>query len=492
MIGVISFFGVLVASGTLVDIVVNILHLEEEVFSEKAIQMLQGFSLYSNTIKLFNCPDPGKEGSLDCIHGIRFISMAWVVVGHGYSMFQSGQIFSSNWLSAINGFMSSGAFALVVNEWVSVDSFFLLGATLLSYLTLKELDRTKGGNIRFWSMFFIHRYIRLTGLYAIVLGLSSTLVKFFATGVQSGTIEYGVNACKETWWTNLLYVNNLKWVNENSFNCLGQTWYLANDMQFFLTSPIIIFALWKHRTIGLSLLATLLVSFTVIPTVLGFVNNWGFSTQILAGGNPNMEGYFDQFYVVPWCRYQPYLVGLGLGYLLHRLRETPRLPINPIALTWIWVLAALTGCLVVYGLVPYQKDSTLLASTTERALYGGLHRLAWALALAWVILACVKGRGGPVNSILSWSAWIPLARMSYATYLVHITVMQVVNSYDSYRVKVTHVLIIYYLIFVLCISLAISYALIMLFEAPLVHLEKLVYYFLGVGKLPNAKIVKTE
>ena len=89
-------------------------------------------------------------------------------------------------------------------------------------------------------------------------------------------------------------------------------------------------------------------------------------------------------------RYQPYLVGLGLGYLLHRLREAPRLPVNPIALTWIWVLAALTGCLVVYGLVPYQKDPTLVASTTERALYGGLHRLAWALALAWVILACVK------------------------------------------------------------------------------------------------------
>ena len=84
------------------------------------------------------------------------------------------------------------------------------------------------------------------------------------------------------------------------------------------------------------------------------------------------------------------MVGLGLGYLLHRLRETPRLPVNPIALSWIWVMAAITGCLVVYGLVPYQKDPTLVASTTERALYGGLHRLAWALALAWVILACVK------------------------------------------------------------------------------------------------------
>ena len=41
----------------------------------------------------------------------------------------------------------------------------LSGATLLSFLTLKELDRTKGGNIRFWIMFFIHRYIRSINLW---------------------------------------------------------------------------------------------------------------------------------------------------------------------------------------------------------------------------------------------------------------------------------------------------------------------------------------
>ena len=76
------------------------------------------------------------------------------------------------------------------------------GATLLSYLTLKELDKNNGGSLKFWIMFVVHRYIRsnkrelllrsihivvmvrLTGLYAIVIGLTSTLVKFFATGIQ--------------------------------------------------------------------------------------------------------------------------------------------------------------------------------------------------------------------------------------------------------------------------------------------------------------------
>lgn len=96
----------------------------------------------------------------------------------------------------------------------------------------------------------------------------------------------------------------------------------------------------------------------------------------------------------PSSRYQPYLVGLGLGYLLHQLRDTPRLPFNPVALTWVWGVASLAACLVIYGLVPYQKHvyppDILEASVAERALYGGFHRLAWSLALSWVILACVK------------------------------------------------------------------------------------------------------
>ena len=81
-------------------------------------------------------------------------------------------------------------------------------------------------------------------------------------------------------------------------------------MQFFLTSPIIIFALWKHRTVGVALLTTLLVhqtakknkdttdqsikqvTFTVIPTVLGFTNDWGFSSQVILEPNNKKPSYW--------------------------------------------------------------------------------------------------------------------------------------------------------------------------------------------------------
>ena len=152
-------------------------------------------------------------------------------------------------------------------------------------------------------------------------------------------------------------------------------------------------------------------------------------------------GYFPHIFAHSYspARFQPYLVGLGLGYLLYKMRDQPKLSLNHMALASVWALAFLVGFLVVYGLVPYQKDPTLDASLAERAIYGGFHRLAWALALSWVILACIKGAGGPVNSILSCPAWVPLARMSFAIYLVHRTVMNVVNSYVSFRVTASQV-----------------------------------------------------
>ena len=85
--------------------------------------------------------------------------------------------------------------------------------------------------------------------------------------------------------------------------------YMANDMQFFLTSPFIIFALWSSRNqpwkrnIGLALLGILLVIFTAIPTVIGVVEDYPFSPMLMNGADPNSMGdYMYNFYVVPWCR----------------------------------------------------------------------------------------------------------------------------------------------------------------------------------------------
>ena len=49
---------------------------------------------------------------------------------------------------------------MIWNGLIGVDTFFVVGGCLLSYHTMRELDRTKGGNAGMWVMFYVHRYIR--------------------------------------------------------------------------------------------------------------------------------------------------------------------------------------------------------------------------------------------------------------------------------------------------------------------------------------------
>merc|ERR1719466_687775 len=104
--------------------------------------------------------------------------------------------------------LKNKAFAAVANAIPSVDTFFLIGSALLTYGTLKQLERT-GAGLKFWLLYFVHRYIRLTGVYAVIVMFHTTLLRYFATGPTSYNISITVQSCRDSWWWNLLYVGNL-------------------------------------------------------------------------------------------------------------------------------------------------------------------------------------------------------------------------------------------------------------------------------------------
>jgi hypothetical protein len=49
---------------------------------------------------------------------------------------------------------------------------------------------------------------------------------------------------------------------------------------------------------------------------------------------------------------------------------------------------------VVYGLNLPEAYQGNLPSKAATAVYGGFHRLAWAMAVSWVVFACCRGYGG--------------------------------------------------------------------------------------------------
>lgn len=91
----------------------------------------------------------------------------------------------------------------IANGTVAVDTFFLMSGLLVSFLLLRELDRAKGKfNI---GLYYLHRYLRLTPVYAIILGYIATLIVYSGTGPNWYSVTLISRGCRATWWRHFLY-----------------------------------------------------------------------------------------------------------------------------------------------------------------------------------------------------------------------------------------------------------------------------------------------
>ena len=93
----------------------------------------------------------------------------------------------------------------------SVDTFFFIGATLLSYLLLKDLDKSNGwfhskGFVRM-ILFYVNRVLRITIPYALVLGVFVGIIPLIVTGPLGAAqiANFEAEICKEVAWRHLTY-----------------------------------------------------------------------------------------------------------------------------------------------------------------------------------------------------------------------------------------------------------------------------------------------
>ena len=178
--------------------------------------------------------------------------------------------------------------------------------------------------------------------------------------------------------------------------------------------------------------------------------------------------YMDDYYVKPWHRIGPYVVGIAVGALL-AARKLPRL--NKLTNTVGWMLATATGLAVVYGLRG-DISGKHPGSTEVHALYNAVSRSAWGACVCWVIVACKEGYGGPVNALLSWSPFVSLGRLTYMAYLVHPTILYAhyANLGQTIIMNDFNVIVLY-LGVVFLVNL-VAFVLMLGLESPMIGLEK--------------------
>lgn len=195
--------------------------------------------------------------------------------------------------------------------------------------------------------------------------------------------------------------------------CISHSWYLAVDMQLYILSPIFLIALyrWGKRAVAAILVLMLVLTSYLFATMV--INNY--SMQIRGDAVRRGEPFI---YFPIHVRASTWLVGVLFGYFLH-LNRGRSFKLNRIFVWSAWLLCLSFLLVTVLALYPYAGVNATPVPIVNEAFFLSLTRLAWPLALCWVVFACMQGYGGFANSFLSSPLWQPLSKLSYCAYIFH-------------------------------------------------------------------------
>ncbi|KRT86198.1 Acyltransferase, partial [Oryctes borbonicus] len=223
--------------------------------------------------------------------------------------------------------------------------------------------------------------------------------------------------CRDNWWISLLYINN--YVNEDRM-CLVQTWYLSCDFHYFIIAILLVLIFMKNKKLGFALFIVCFVLSIVAPFII-----------ILSYLRPGMLLFYSNFlrdpkahpdfiltYIKSHTRATAYCVGVIAGYLYYKLKDSEKKlskwKSHFISIVSIFlILVAFVSGGVLYN--PYHKYNAI-----EHAVFASLFRLPWSFGSIGLLLTASYGHATIIQKFLSWSPFIPLSRLVYAAYLVHL------------------------------------------------------------------------
>jgi len=449
------------------------------------LEFLMCFSLLKNSKTIFSTQVP--EGTIRSINGIRVISFTWIILGN-YHLYGVGGLKTDNILYVMKGAVHKFSFLAINNAYVSVDSFFVLSGCLVSYLTLKKFGKN-GMRLLDILKSYLHRYVRLTPTLGLVIGMYNFLPQFLRGPMSLNITQTDEmsGGCHNYWWSVIFYFNNF--YPSYDKGCLNWTFYLANDMQFFLISPFLVLLMLRiertthSRTIAILynfiLLMLLCFSSFLITAIITYKYHLpSIPTSAMLLNSPytkeQLNNVIDMVYMKPYCRITPYLVGLFLGYLISKDIKPSIKGIGKVITATGWISATVGGLLVVYGPWHIFQENGYFFSDVEVALYAGCHRFVWGCAVAWVIYACHNKCGGIISMILSWKIWIPLSRLTYCSFLMHLEIIYIYTFPKEtpihYQINQT----VFIFISTTVLSYAGAFVLAVCVEYPILNLKRLI------------------
>ena len=428
---------------------------------------LLSFSLYNTVPTLLSTKQ--SPAAVRGIAGIKIYSNFLIIILHVLFFFLHYQpLASQNSLQYI--FQAFPRFILqpVFNVSLTVDTFFLLSATLSAYLTLRDIEKYK--RFRF-AHFYLNRYFRLSILCYFYTLIAMKLFVHLGDGPVWYQPDY--NACSENWWYNILYLSHTILGVDI---CVAMTWHVSVDMVLYIFSPIFILPLYYAPYIGLFIVFITMIGATAYVGIISASR--GFVGAVIL--SPTDE-QFGTLYSRPFFRINPYLVGILLGYILYRNYNNRQKSVH--LGKWLklmmWSIALFLYSASVFGI--YGDLSGIHRfNDFENVSYLMFSGLALSIAISIVIYLCNTGHGGVMNSFLSWPGWEPLVKLSYSVFLVHLMVLYFVFGTLQSSLILTDTVMVVLVVAVLVICYGVSAVVAVFVEIPIANVVSLCFKLAGM------------
>ncbi|KAK5575051.1 hypothetical protein RB653_010306 [Dictyostelium firmibasis] len=432
-------------------------------------------------IKNFNSLAYGKSDKryFNSLDGIRTLSTCWVILGHSLLFGASGYGYDNLAYIATGSTLKTFAAQSIFGGEFAVDTFFMLSGFLVSFSVLNQLTKRNSiyGSIKFWLAYVVHRFVRLSPLYYFMIFFSM----WVAPMIGSGPIFYQYSeftnlGCSSSWWTNFLYFNNL--YSTLTTECYAVSWYLANDMQFFLLTPIILILFRKWKLGGWLLTLSLIFASVIGTTIVAYKYQLAPFFDIFAAPSTaslNASQFVTDIYQKPWNRIGPYLIGVLVSFIY----TAPRLSKRVRYIYYLRIPRYILYCIAFFATFylvycPYTFYQNPW-NNSQMAMFSGFGHTSFVVGLAIFMLGTFFGYGGIVKWFLELEVFKFFSKLTYSSYLVHpLVIMFRIYSMTTFlHYSVTEFIVFY--AGNIATTFAAAFVIHLLIEKPFINLERLIF-----------------
>ncbi|XP_064459085.1 nose resistant to fluoxetine protein 6-like [Ornithodoros turicata] len=463
-IGIIAALGVLILTilmSTVIDLLLTRKH-GEGAHRGTPAKIMTAFSVRANTRMLLAQADKESDAyTFRFLHGIRFISMAWIVLGHAYS---SGTNVAGR-LANVLAYSDRISYVMISGAYLSVDTFLFLGGFLLTYNMAKH--GRGGSRLLLWITSVCRFYIRIITPVSFMI-MCLYLLPLVISGPRAQELyERIFTDIRENWWPLMLNIRNMNDVNVEP---LGHLWYLSVAFQVFAVSVTVLLFFRRQPWLAIG-------TFSILSTASCTYSTFKvYGTELLPFPIPQSQTFnnflnsLNDLYIQTPIHAVSFFVGCITSILLSMYKGAK---ISAMSQAILWILGTIfanTAVLMTYDFNRGHQPphwAVLCATFSQRAL--------WSAWLAWLTIASATGRGGFICSLLSWKAFIPLSRLSYGVYLIQVPFYFVRDFTARERIFYSDFTVLTQFCGALVWCYTLSFFLFIACEAPVGRLEKLVF-----------------